>query len=142
MVTLSPSPMTVVPVCHVGDPLQITCTASVEFMQWSILRINELGTLEKITNDVILSSTSSNMMMQRVNSVLFTFMRVSAQEALPLISTLSVDSVSTDLNGTVVHCLDVGNLTSNASTTIEIIDSKLHSHGHTYPLCMSSYYLY
>ena len=43
MVTLSP--MSVAPVCRAGDLLQITCTASVEFIKWSILQANEQGTL-------------------------------------------------------------------------------------------------
>ena len=50
MVTLSP--MMVAPVCRVGDPLQLTCTASVEFISWSILQPNEQGTIEEVTNSV------------------------------------------------------------------------------------------
>ena len=123
MVTLSPK--MVAPVCHVGDPLQLTCNASVEFIQWSILRVNEQGTLDRVTNDVILNSGNSNKMMQTtVNSIVFTFTRVSTQEDIPLISTLTVDSVGIDLNGTVVRCTDVANPTTSASTTIQIIDSN------------------
>ena len=47
MLTLSP--MMVAPVCRVGDPLQITCTASVDFIRWSILVVNEHGMNEEIT---------------------------------------------------------------------------------------------
>ena len=47
MVTLSP--MMVAPVCCVGDPLQLTCTASIEFMRWSIVVVNEHGVEEEIT---------------------------------------------------------------------------------------------
>ncbi|MCG8621709.1 MAG: hypothetical protein MJE68_06880 [Proteobacteria bacterium] len=84
--------------------------------------VNEQGTLDKVTNDVILSSGNPNDMMQtRVDSILFTFIRVSTQ---PLISTLSVESVSIGLNGTVVRCSDAANQTISASATIHIIDSN------------------
>ena len=47
MLTLSP--MMVAPVCRVGDPLQITCTALVEFIRWSFVVVNEHGIEEEIT---------------------------------------------------------------------------------------------
>ena len=121
------SSVMVAPVCRVGDPLQLTCTASVEFIQWSILRINhEQGvTLEKVTNDVIINSRDPSQMIQTTaNNIVFTFTRVSTQGASPLVTTLSVDSVGTDLNGTVVNCTDLANTMTSATTTIQIIDSN------------------
>ena len=124
LVTLSPR--TMAPVCRVGDPLQINCTASVQFIKWSILQPNEQGTsLVKPVNPVQINSRDENQMAQRtVNSSTFTFTRPSAQGALPLISTLSIDSVGIDLNGTVVRCADVANSTTLASTTVQIIDNS------------------
>ena len=55
---LTLSPMMVAPVCSVGDPLQITCTASEEFIRWSILHLNEQGIREEITNSVQINSRS------------------------------------------------------------------------------------
>ena len=121
------SPVMVAPVCHVGDPLQLTCTASVEFIQWSILRINheQGGKLEKVTNDVIINSRDPSQMIQTTaNNIAFTFTRVSTRGASPLVTTLSVDSVGTDLNGTVVNCTDLANTTTSATATIQIIDSN------------------
>ena len=123
MVTLSP--MTVARVCRVGDQLQITCTASVEFIRWSILQANEQGTLVQATNYVQINSRDSSGQMSQIvlNSATFTFTRTSAQEESPLISTLFIDSVSIGLNGTVVRCSDVANsMTSASLTTIQIID--------------------
>ena len=59
-----------------------------------------------------------------VAATTFTYARISARFASPLVSTLSIDSVSIDLNGTVVRCSDVDqNLMISASTTIiQIID--------------------
>ena len=39
LVTLSP--MMAAPVCHVGDQLQITCTAMVDNVRWNVFRVNE-----------------------------------------------------------------------------------------------------
>ena len=47
VVTLSP--VTVAPVCRVGDPLQLTCTASVQFIRWNIMVVNDQGIEEEIT---------------------------------------------------------------------------------------------
>ena len=68
------------------------------------------------------SGDTSQQISQRViNSTTFTFMRSSAQNG-PLISTLSIDSVSIGLNGTVVRCVEVGgSMLSSASTIIHII---------------------
>ena len=121
MVTLSP--MTVAPVCRVGDPLQLTCTATVEFISWNVFRISEQGTHEMKINDELINSRDSNQMAHTaVNSSTFTFSRSSAQGATPLISTLSIDSVNIGLNETVVQCSDVVNTTVSALTTIQIID--------------------
>ena len=123
MVTLSP--MMVAPVCRVGDPLQLTCTATVEFISWSIFQISEQGTLEMEINDELINSRDDNQMTQTVvNSATFTFSRSSARGASPLISTLSIDSVSIGLNGTVVHCSDVANSGILASSTIQIVDTS------------------
>ena len=110
--------------CHVGDPLQITCTAPVEFLRWTIVVVNEQGMNEEIT--AIRNSLDSSQQLTQVvvNSTTFTFMRTSTQRASPLISTLSIDSVSIGLNGTVVRCMDVANPMISASTTIQIIDTS------------------
>ena len=56
-----------------------------------------------------------------VNSTIITFMRTSAEGNSPLTSTLVINSVSGALNGTVVHCVDVGTLMA-ANTTICLFD--------------------
>ena len=116
MVTLSP--VMVAPVCHVGDPLQITCTAvlagSVQTIRWSIFRIiNEQGTLSEITNSVLIDNSDAHQEKTKdVASVTFTYARISAQGASPLVSTLSIESVNIGLNGTIVSCSDVSNSTT------------------------------
>ena len=120
MLTLSP--MMVAPVCHVGAPLQITCTASVEFIRWSLVVVNEQGMEEEIT--VSRNSRDHNPKPREIliNSTTFTFSRTSAEDALPLISTLAINFTSIGLNGTVVHCMDANNPMTSASTAIQIFN--------------------
>ena len=125
--TVTLSPMTVAPVCRVGDPLQLTCTTlrPIEFQRWNVLRANEQGTLVDVINSDIINSR--DMFQTRdipLDSATITFMRISAQEASPLITSLSIDSVSSGLNGTVVRCSDARNPMTSASTTIQIIDTS------------------
>jgi hypothetical protein len=125
------SPTTVAPVCGVGDPLNLICTASIQFISWSVLRVNEQGILERVFFDEPLNSEDLLQMPQPiVNSLAtFTFSRTSAQAELPLITMLSIDSVSIGLNGTVVNCMDgrsqlqEENKLIPASTIIQIIDT-------------------
>ena len=116
--------MTVAPVCRVGDPLQITCRATVQFIRWNISQVNEQGSLVEVASAQI-NSLDANQMTQRiVNSSTFTFMRTSVQRDSPLISILSIDSVSIGLNGTILRCANGSNQSISASTTIKIIDIR------------------
>ena len=127
---LTLTPMSVAPVCHVGDSLEVTCTAalagSVQIIRWSIFRvINDQGTLSEITNSVLIDNSDFNQRKSKeVASTTFTYARISAQEASPLVSTLSIDSVSIGLNGTVVRCSDVADPMTSASTTVVIKDTN------------------
>ena len=118
------SPMMVAPVCHVGDPINLTCTASVEFISWSIVVVNAHGRDQEITAFINSRDTSQLPTRRVINSTTFNFMRSSAQGVSPLMSMLSIDSVSIDLNGTVVNCMNVANPMISASTAIYIIDTS------------------
>ena len=60
-----------------------------------------------------------------VNSTTFTFMRTSGQGSSPLISTLVINSVNSELSGTVVNCEDVGT-SMTAFTTVHILDLGMY----------------
>ena len=114
--------MTVAPVCHVGDPLQLACMSPVRSLRWRFLQVNDLGTLVEVTNSVLIDASDDNQRkLGEVDSTTFTFTRISTQGSSPLISILSIDSVSIGLNGIVVRCTDVANSTISASTMIYII---------------------
>ena len=120
---MTSSPMTVAPVCRVGDTLNLTCTAYVELIIWSFTVVNQQGRDEEITKFISYRARANQTMAIEVNSTTFTLRRISTQGTLPLISTLSIDSVSIGLNGTVVNCVNAINSTST-STTIQIIDTS------------------
>jgi hydrogenase/urease accessory protein HupE len=68
------------------------------------------------------NSDDNQRISKQVTSVIFTFVRTSAQGASPLVSTLSIDFVNISINGTVVRCSDVAIPMTSASTAIQIID--------------------
>ena len=121
MLTLSP--MMVAPVC-LGDQVNLTCTASVDSIQWSFTVVNEQGRHEPFTTFSTSSGHSQQSAPFVVNSTTFTVIRGSGERVLPLISTLSIDPVSIGLNGTVVNCIDPRDMLISASTTIQIIDTS------------------
>ena len=86
------------------------------------MQANEQGTLVEPVNSVHFNSRDANQMPRTiiVNYSTFIFTRTSAPGGLPLNTTLSIDSVSIGLNGTVVRCTDVANSTTSASTMIYI----------------------
>ena len=108
--------------CRVGDPLQLTCTTSVEFLEWHMRVINEQGGLHEITAFSNSRDVARQLTRMVVNDTSFTFMRTSARNDTPLVSTLAINSTSIDLNGTVVRCMDANNPMTSASTTIQIMD--------------------
>ena len=71
--------------------------------------VNQQGRDEEVTIFSTSRAPSQQSMPIVVNSTTFTLIRNSAQNVLPLISTLSINSVSISLNETVVNCMDPGN---------------------------------
>ena len=120
MVTLTP--ISVAPVCEVGDPLQLTCNTTGNFLRWILTVGDEQGVPQEHRRNINSQDESQQVSEIQVNSTTFTFMRISHQGINPLISTLEIDLVSRDLNGTEAHCLDVGTSTT-ASTTLLITTS-------------------
>jgi hypothetical protein len=87
--------------------------------------VNQHGRDEPITGFITAGAPVNQSVLIQVNSTTFTLIRNSNQyNSQPLIVTLSIDSVSAGLNGTIVNCMDPGNPMSVASTTIQIIDTS------------------
>ena len=118
-VTLSPAP--VAPVCEVGDQLELTCNISGSYLRWILTMGNEQGMLQEHRRNINSQDGSQQISQVMVNFTTFTFMRTSSRDILPLDSTLVINSVSRDLNGVMVYCVDV-NASRSVSTTIHLFD--------------------
>ena len=118
------SPPEITSVCR-GYQLDLMCTVTGSFLQWSFSLIPEGETTPRPYTYILTSLNRNNQTQNlRVNSTLFTFSRASPQNSLPLVSSLTINATSDRLNGTVVTCSDV-ETSESASTTISIINENL-----------------
>ena len=119
VVTISPPGNSLV--CD-GDRLKLICTITdpgSSLLAWTL-------TLTTILYRGIAASTASDQTTHwMINSTLFTFSRISAQNEWPLVSKLLISPVTTGLNGTVVNCTAVP-VMETASTTV-YISNRLHN---------------
>ena len=114
------SPVDVTSVCR-GDQLELTCTTTGSLLQWSFLIPK--GEMTATTYSRILTTSSSLAVPGLlVNSVTLSFIRVSAQNTLPLIATVLINPVSAELNGTLVNCSDID---ETESTLVRIVNEDL-----------------
>ena len=121
LVELSPS--RVAPVCQEGGQLELTCNTisgtTIEH-RWEFTVFPENVT-HKTSPVTALGMSGIPAGPVSVSTSMITFSRLSGQNDLSLVSVIRVNSVSRDLNGTVVNCID--DTDSVATTTIIIIDS-------------------
>jgi hypothetical protein len=124
MIGVMISPPGIVSVCS-GDQLELTCTTPGSLLEWTffLVRARELEgdrRYDRVLHSDSVPATSD----LKVNSITFTFSRISSQGSLPLISRVVIDPANDDLNGTEVNCTDV--LASNTSSTyIEVINESI-----------------
>ena len=119
------SPPGIVSVC-VGDNVTLMCNTTGRFLEWSFSPIPENETVPMRYTRALQHSGPNHRQVseQRIGSITFLYSRSSAENVLPLTSTLSISPVSEDLNGTVVNCTDA--ITSDtASTMINIFNEEL-----------------
>ena len=119
------SPAAVAPVCKVGNQLELTCNISGSYLRWILAVGDEQGMLQEHRRNINSQDESQQISQVVVNSTTFTFMRTSSQDILPLGSTLVINSVSRDLNGVMVYCVDV-NASRAVSTTIHLFDMGIY----------------
>ena len=119
MIEISPSG--VAPVCRVGDQLELTCTSSSTVHRWEFIVLPE--NISYTTTPITSAGTSGVPQPLTFSGSVITFLRLSGQDALPLISRTIVNPVRSGLNKTVVNCFEGISLTDSvATTTIRIID--------------------
>ena len=116
---ISPSGHGITPVCR-GDTLNLTCSMSERFLEWSFSLIPENETAPMRYTQNLQDSGPDHLQTfeERNGSATFLYSRSSAEGILPVTSTLSISPVSEDLNGTVVNCTNI----VTADTVSTIID--------------------
>ena len=125
--TVTLLPGSVAQVCQAGDPLELTCITNGTIIRWTFTARNSLGRLIEYGPTFISAQDEAQQRSEiRVNSTIFISMRTSARNRSPLISTMVINSISSDLNGTVVNCEDIGN-SITVSTTIHYIDKSMYN---------------
>lgn len=119
------TPQDVAPVCN-GDQLELNCTITGRFLEWSFNAFPENETTIRRYSRVL--STASQTSKLQINSTVFAFSRISVEGSTPLSSTLLISGTSTSLDGIMVNC---GNRETSEllSTTIDIINGTVVKKG-------------
>ena len=103
-----------------GDQLELTCNITGSQVEWTVFGVPENKTTAvRYGRRLLNSRTAEGPEDLMVNSVLFTFSRISPS---PLITRLVTSPASSDINGTEVICQD--KITRNSSSTIVNVISK------------------
>lgn len=122
----------------IGQHIELTCTTNASFIVWNFTLLNEQGILRMYEWFTALEDASQQASTVTVNATTFNFMRSSAQNSSPLMSSqlISVgnetDRHHSTLNGTVINCTGVdlrGSARMSTSTTIYIIGSSSKTAG-------------
>ncbi len=125
VVDISPSGqgVDVAPVCQAGDQLELMCTTTSgtdHRWEFTVFPENVSYTRRPVSSTGVSGIPTTPL---SIGTSMITFLRLSGQNVLPLISRIIIDPVSSTLNGTVVNCFELAtNLV--ATTTIQIIDSR------------------
>ena len=108
-------------VCH-GGAMSVMCSTNASLLQWNITLLHNDPLLNQriFTRDLSYVGTA---VMAKPISLALTTLNVSRSlnnnSTLPLVSMISTDNATADLNGTIITCLAPGTLASN-STSVEI----------------------
>ena len=105
VVTISPSGNSLV--CA-GDQLELTCSLTdpgSSLLEWTFAPSTIFMDLTHRAIDANSESDKTPSVM--INSTLFTFSVISPRAYLPLVSTLTINPLTTGLNGIVINCTDV-----------------------------------
>ena len=122
---ISPSP--IAEFCHVGDRLGVMCTltsSTASILKWSLEFISGSGMTIRLRSTI--TSTTLHDDTQVMDSIVFTFIRSSKLEVLPLVSSLYIDPVRGGLNGTIISCGEGrgDDPATSANTTLYIIGNN------------------
>ena len=127
------------PVCN-GSQFEVLCATNEIFLRWEFSVITESGrTPMTFMRTVSSFGPSSDIEPLTINSTLFMFSRISAQDNFPLTSRLLINPVTVNLNGTILNCVEVAT-SEKSATSINIIQGrsswlKLEQAEYSFPPC-------
>ena len=120
------SPSKIAPVCG-GGQLELTCTTPGRLLDWSFSPRNNCDhdvsqpSFPQTQSIQFVGATSGQTLTVLIDSVNFTYLRLSPPNLRPLVSKLVISPVKESFNGTLVRCTDVEYMNSS-STTILVVD--------------------
>ena len=126
-------------ICPGVQHMTLMCSTNHIYLEWNVstirqpsLRIHETRSIPYLDQNIAVSPIL-------INSVSFTFSRVSSPGELPLMSTMIINNVTSNLEGTVISCTGLNSSSVSSvvlMTAIHIYDingrSCLSSHGIQY----------
>jgi hypothetical protein len=92
MIGVMISPPGVASVCS-GDQLELTCTTPGTFLEWNFFLVPEGGTTARRYDRTLHSTSFPAPSDLEVNTITFTFSRISAEGSLPLVSRIVINPV-------------------------------------------------
>ena len=113
------------------DRLTLTCSTTETFLRWNItLAVNGIqGDVSTFIRTVASNSVTSLVSPVSTSSVMIDLHRSSAKDELPLVSTLTISSVSTTFNGTLLTCMELTvSAESSATTRVQIPENGTCKH--------------
>jgi hypothetical protein len=101
MIGMMISPPGVASVCS-GGQLELTCTTPGTLVEWSLFLVPEGETMARRYDRILHSESfpATSAADLKVNSITFTFSRISSLGSLPLVSRAVIDPANDSLNGT------------------------------------------
>ena len=109
-------------VCPGEQQITLMCNTNHTFLEWSVLTA---GQVQPTTRTISYFDRIVVVQPILMNSANFTFSRVSSPRALPLVSTMTVMNITSNLEGTMITCSGLnGSLGSSVvlMTTVHIYD--------------------
>ena len=112
-----------------GGPMTAKCSTNANLLRWNVTLLHNDSVLDQRTFIRTLSRMGTAMAASPISTALTTLnisRSLNESSPLPLISMISTDNTSTDLNGTVITCSAVGTLI-NARLVIFLFGNNIGS---------------
>ena len=106
-----------------GGQHTLVCSTNHIFLEWSVRTTSQ--PLVHETRSVSSSGQSLIILPVIMNTAIITFSRDSSQMALPLVSTMTIENINSDLEGTVITCTGLNSSSVSSvvlMTTMHVFD--------------------